>query len=55
MVVLPPCLHGSVVLLPGPLPQEDLKKKQRAERFGIAVPISKEEFEVRAWSLLKRS
>lgn len=43
-----PCLHGLTgsAALP-PLPQEDLKKKQRAERFGISVPISKEEFEVR--------
>lgn len=29
-----------------PSAQEDLKKKQRAERFGISVPMSKEEFEV---------
>lgn len=27
--------------------QEDLKKKQRAARFGVAVPVSKEEFEER--------
>jgi SAP domain-containing ribonucleoprotein len=29
------------------LPQEDLKKKQRAERFGLPVPVSKEEFEAK--------
>lgn len=30
-----------------PRSQEDLKKKQRAERFGLKVPLSKEEFEAK--------
>lgn len=42
-----PALTGRYAAPLLPSAQEDLKKKQRAERFGISVPISKEEFEVR--------
>lgn len=46
-----PCLAVWKFDPPTPSPwvplQEDLKKKQRAERFGLQVPLSKEEFEAK--------
>jgi SAP domain-containing ribonucleoprotein len=40
--MLPPCPCSCLPFL-----QEDLKKKQRANRFGLAVPVTKEEFEAK--------